>query len=110
MFPKAGPPYVVWDSDSMLRQPYFTRETKLIQHAAYHLWAMIGAYNYFLYSGEMELLEELWPKYEAGLDYALSLLNEENIVSVQGAKDWGRLTSTTERSSVSMLYVYYVSP
>lgn len=78
----------------------------LMIYTAYHLWALIGTYNYYLYSGDTELLEELWPKYEAGLDYALSLLNSDHIVSVRGESDWGRFTSTKERSSISMLYAF----
>lgn len=64
---------------------------------------MIGTYNYFLYSGDVELVQELWPKYEAALDYSLSTLNDDGIVSLKGIKDWGRLTYSNERSSASML-------
>lgn len=64
---------------------------------------MIGTYNYFLYSGDAELVAELWPKWEAALDYASSLVTPAGIVSVQGVSDWGRLTYSNERASASML-------
>ncbi|KAF2022433.1 glycoside hydrolase family 78 protein [Aaosphaeria arxii CBS 175.79] len=84
--PKAGPPYVKYDSD------------------AYHLWAMVGAYNYFLYSGDVDLVESIWPKHQAALGYALSLIdNSTGVVKVQQYRDWGRLTYGDLRSSASML-------
>lgn len=80
-------------------------ESLLTRNPAYHMWAMIGMYNYLLYSGDEELVEELWPKHEAALAYARSLRTPDGIVSVRGDRDWGRLTSSKERSSASMLYV-----
>ncbi|KAK7211943.1 hypothetical protein V2G26_019121 [Clonostachys chloroleuca] len=85
MFPKAGPPYVVLDSDT------------------YHLWAMIGTYNYFLYSGDAEFAANVWSKFEAATDYALSLITTSGIVKVKQAADWGRQTFANERASASML-------
>lgn len=67
------------------------------------MWAMIGLYNYFLYSGDVELVEELWPKYEAAVEYAQSLINSDGVVSVKGEADWGRITGSKERCSVSGL-------
>mgnify|MGYP001559766395 CR=1 FL=1 len=69
---------------------------------------MIGTYNYLLYSGDVDLAQELWPKYEAALNYTTSTLNADGIISVKGVKDWGRLTSSNERSSASMLYVIHL--
>lgn len=68
------------------------------------MWAMIGMYNYFLYSGDHELVEELWPKHEAALEYARSLRTSDGIVSVKGNRDWGRHVFSDERASASMLY------
>lgn len=69
------------------------------------MWAMIGMYNYLLYSGDEDLVEELWPKHESALEYARSLRTADGIVSVKGDRDWGRITSSKERCSASMLYV-----
>ncbi|KAH6639855.1 alpha-rhamnosidase [Boeremia exigua] len=83
--PKAGPPYLAKDSD------------------AYHLWALIGLYNYYLYTGDEPFLQEYWPKYVLGVDRILSKINDKGIVNVTGTADWGRWLYSTERSSVSML-------
>lgn len=67
------------------------------------MWALIGTYNYLLYSGDEDFIRNNWAKHEAAVAYAWSLLNEVGVVDVQGNRDWGRLTSATDRSSASML-------
>lgn len=70
---------------------------------AYHLWALIGTYNYFLYTGDTDFIQEVWPKYTKALRKSLTTINGAGIVSVTGEKDWGRWTYERERSSASML-------
>lgn len=67
---------------------------------------MIGTYNYFLYSGDAEFAANVWSKFEAATDYALSLITTSGIVKVKQAADWGRQTFANERASASMLYVH----
>ena len=43
--PYAGPPLSLQGSDT------------------YHAWTLIGAYNYYLYSGDIEWLQTTWTKY-----------------------------------------------
>ena len=83
--PKAGPPYLSKDSDT------------------YHLWAIIGFYNYYLYTGDEAFLQSYWPKYVLGVNKILSKVNDKGIVNVTGTADWGRWIYSTERSSASML-------
>ncbi|KAL4735585.1 Six-hairpin glycosidase-like protein [Aspergillus similis] len=66
-FPKAGPPNAILRSDT------------------YHLWHLVGTYNYLLYSDDRDLL------------------SSNGIVNVTGDQDWGRFTYNTERTSASML-------
>lgn len=72
---------------------------------AYHLWALIGFYNYYLYTSDDPLLQSYWPKYVLGVNRILSKINAKGVVNVTGTADWGRWLYSTERSSVSMLYV-----
>ncbi|KAF3033156.1 hypothetical protein E8E12_004228 [Didymella heteroderae] len=83
--PKAGPPYLSKDSDT------------------YHLWALIGFYNYYLYTGDDAFLQSYWPRYVLGVKKILSKVNDKGIVNVTGTADWGRWLYSTERSSASML-------
>ncbi|PLB51610.1 alpha-L-rhamnosidase B [Aspergillus steynii IBT 23096] len=70
---------------------------------SYHLWNLIGTYNYPLYSGDVDFVTEIWPKYVKGMNHSLSLLTESGIVNVTGEDDWGRFEYSTERCSASML-------
>ncbi|KAM0542569.1 hypothetical protein ACHAPJ_012740 [Fusarium lateritium] len=83
--PKAGPPHDIADSDT------------------YHLWALLGTYAYFLYSGDHTTLSTLWPKYLLAMENSLSKVNNAGIMSVTGIKDWGRATFANERASANML-------
>ncbi|KAL2833477.1 Six-hairpin glycosidase-like protein [Aspergillus pseudoustus] len=84
-FPKAGPPNAILKSDT------------------YHLWHLVGTYNYLLYSGDEEFVANYWPRFAKGLNRTLSLLSSSGIVNVTGDQDWGRFTYDTERASASML-------
>lgn len=67
------------------------------------MWTLIGVYNYVLYTGDSEWLEEIWPKYIKAIDYASGLVGDKGIVSVNGTADWARWLYSTERASASML-------
>lgn len=76
---------------------------------AYHLWHLIGTYNYFLYSGDTDFVVKYWTQFTKGLDRTLSLVSSTTgIVNVTGDQDWGRFTYGTERASASMLFVLLV--
>ncbi|KAF9698024.1 hypothetical protein EKO04_004230 [Ascochyta lentis] len=83
--PKAGPPYLSKDSDT------------------YHLWALIGFHNYYLYTGDEIFVQNYWSKYTLGVNKILSKVDDKGLVNVTGTADWGRWIYSTERSSASML-------
>ncbi|KZM28619.1 catalytic [Ascochyta rabiei] len=83
--PKAGPPYLSKDSDT------------------YHLWALIGFYNYYLYTGDEIFVQNYWSKYVLGVNRMLGKIDSRGLVNVTGTADWGRWTYSSERSSASML-------
>ncbi|RDW76790.1 uncharacterized protein DSM5745_06782 [Aspergillus mulundensis] len=84
-FPKAGPPNAQLNSDT------------------YHLWQLIGTYNYLLYSGDTAFVVDHWPQFIKGLNRSLSLLSPNGIVKVTAERDWGRFTYGAERASASIL-------
>ncbi|KAL2825113.1 Six-hairpin glycosidase-like protein [Aspergillus pseudoustus] len=85
LLPKAGPPYLKADSDT------------------YHLWTIIGTYNYFLFSGDEEFLTGVWDKYTKALDYSLGKVMENGLLNATQPADWGRWTYDTVASSANML-------
>ncbi|KAI1356135.1 glycoside hydrolase family 78 protein [Xylaria sp. FL0043] len=71
----------------------------------YHMWTMIGLYNYVLYSGDVEFLETYWAKYLAAMDLVLAQIDPTvgllNITLYPN--DWGRFNSTGYLASAQML-------
>ncbi|KAJ7118101.1 glycoside hydrolase family 78 protein [Mycena epipterygia] len=72
--PESGPPLSQLGSDT------------------YHCWTLIGTHNYYLYSGDIAWLENIWANYtkavaflEAKVDPTVGLMN------VTGLRDWARL-------------------
>jgi uncharacterized protein (DUF608 family) len=70
---------------------------------AYHLWAIIGTYNHFLYTEDVEFLEETWPRYVKAMDYTYSKMTSAGIFNATSQGDWGRWKYSTLASSVNVL-------
>ncbi|KAL4946308.1 hypothetical protein BDV06DRAFT_218438 [Aspergillus oleicola] len=83
--PKAGPPYLADDSDT------------------YHLWTLIGTYNYFLFTEDYDFLLDVWPKYLKALDFSLNKITPLGIMNATQTADWGRWNYGTLASSLNML-------
>ncbi|KAL6239641.1 hypothetical protein BDW75DRAFT_227009 [Aspergillus navahoensis] len=85
LLPKAGPPYLRADSDT------------------YHLWTIVGTYNYFLFAEDYDFLAEIWPKYVKALEYSLAKITPLGIMNATQTADWGRWNYDTLASSANML-------
>ncbi|KAI1263200.1 glycoside hydrolase family 78 protein [Xylariaceae sp. FL1019] len=80
--------------------------------ATYHMWTMIGIYNYVLYSGDTDFLSSIWTKYVAAMDFITGKIDANNglldVTSIPA--DWGRLNSTAYVAPAQMLlYRVYVA-
>ncbi|KAI0477673.1 alpha-L-rhamnosidase B [Xylariaceae sp. FL0804] len=87
LFPFSGPPLNASDSDT------------------YHMWIMIGTYNYVLYSGDVDFLRENWAGYvkamsflDTQFDTSLDLINIEEYPN-----DWGRFNANGTLAEAQML-------
>ncbi|KAL4909366.1 hypothetical protein BDW74DRAFT_174569 [Aspergillus multicolor] len=85
LLPKAGPPYLRADSDT------------------YHLWTIIGTYNYFLFTEDYDFLSDIWPRYVKALEYSLGKITPEGIMNATQTADWGRWNYDTFVASANML-------
>lgn len=74
-----------------------------VANIAYHLWTLVGTFNYFLYTGDTDFMTSIWPKYLKAINLSRSKVTSKGIMNVTGTADWGRWTYSTERSSASML-------
>ncbi len=70
--PYAGPPMNFGGSDS------------------YHLWSLLGAELYYLYSGDKPFLDGIWKKFQAGVTFSTAKLAASGLLNVTGTNDWAR--------------------
>lgn len=71
--PESGPPLSQLGSDT------------------YHCWTLIGTHNYFLYSGDIEWLETIWPNYTKAVAFLEGKVDSSGLMNVTGLRDWARL-------------------
>ncbi|KAF6817097.1 bacterial alpha-l-rhamnosidase domain-containing protein [Colletotrichum plurivorum] len=86
IFPRAGPPYLDAASDT------------------YHMWTMIGAYNYVLFSGDLAWLETHWPTYLRAMGYIYAkIIPETGVLNATATGDWARYINSVNGSAPNML-------
>ncbi|KAJ9615742.1 hypothetical protein H2200_001819 [Cladophialophora chaetospira] len=56
----------------------------------YHLYALIGIYDYYLYSGDQTYLTENWKRFKSGLNYSISFIDSLGMANVTSSADWLR--------------------
>lgn len=73
-FPEAGPPLLQQGSDT------------------YHMWTMIGTYNYMLFTNDSSFLTPRWTNYTRAMNYIYNkvLPAPSGLLNVTGIRDWAR--------------------
>ncbi|KKY39721.1 putative bacterial alpha-l-rhamnosidase domain protein [Diaporthe ampelina] len=85
-FPEAGPPLLQQGSDT------------------YHMWTMIGTYNYVLYTNDTAFLARNWGSYLAAMDYIYAKVQPSSgLLNVTGTRDWARWQTGFNMSSAQMI-------
>ena len=56
----------------------------------YHLYSLIGIYDYLLYSGDIQYVEHYWPVYKRALNWSLSYVDDSGLANVTQSADWLR--------------------
>ncbi|GAB7354936.1 hypothetical protein MBLNU459_g5557t1 [Dothideomycetes sp. NU459] len=57
----------------------------------YHLYSILGLNNYWIYTGDIEYLEENWARVKHALNYSLSFVDETGLANVTSSADWLRV-------------------
>ncbi|RWA12372.1 hypothetical protein EKO27_g2755 [Xylaria grammica] len=71
--PEAGPPLLQQDSDT------------------YHMWTLIGTYNYVLYQNDTDFLAHNWDRYQKAIEYVYGKVDRASgLLVVTGTRDWAR--------------------
>ena len=56
----------------------------------YHMWTMIGTYNYFLYTNDTNFLASNWEGYQHAMEYISGKIDNSSLLNVTGIRDWAR--------------------
>ncbi|KIW91984.1 uncharacterized protein Z519_06966 [Cladophialophora bantiana CBS 173.52] len=56
----------------------------------YHLYSLIGIYDYYLYSGDEAYLARNWERFKFGLNYSISFIDSSGMANVTTSADWLR--------------------
>jgi hypothetical protein len=71
-FPEAGPPLLQQNSDT------------------YHMWTMIGTYNYMLYKNDAAFVQRNWEKYLKAMSFIYGKVDTSGLLNQTGTRDWAR--------------------
>ena len=69
----------------------------------YHMWTMVGTYNYLLYSDDTAFLQENWAKYIKAMTFIYDKVGASGLLSVTGIRDWARWQQGFNNSEANMM-------
>ncbi|KAJ5784783.1 uncharacterized protein N7503_009995 [Penicillium pulvis] len=70
----------------------------------YHMWSMIGTYNYVLYTNNTEFLLENWAGYQLAMDYIYGKVTyASGLLDVTGIRDWARWQQGYNNTEAQMI-------
>lgn len=85
-FPEAGPPLLQQGSDT------------------YHMWSMIGTYNYLLFTNDTDFLSDNYAGYLRAMDYIYGKVTyPSGLLNVTGLRDWARWQTGYNMSEAQMV-------
>jgi alpha-L-rhamnosidase-like protein len=76
--------------DSQGQLPFAGPEVNYDGSDTYHMWTLIGAELYYLYSGDKAWLDGIWASYALGMEYILAKVDGNGLLDVTGTADWAR--------------------
>ncbi|KAJ3575453.1 hypothetical protein NPX13_g4031 [Xylaria arbuscula] len=72
--------------------------------AAYHMWTLIGTYNYVLYENDIDFLSLNWDRYQRAMEYVYAKVDgTSGLLNVTGTRDWARLVQGFNNSEANMI-------
>ncbi|KAI0865312.1 Six-hairpin glycosidase-like protein [Xylaria cubensis] len=84
--PEAGPPLLQQGSDT------------------YHMWTLIGTYNYVMYENDTNFLTLNWVRHQKAIEYIYGKVDETSgLLVVTGTRDWARLGQGFNNSEANVI-------
>jgi hypothetical protein len=84
-FPEAGPPLFQQNSDT------------------YHMWSIIGTYNYMLYANDASFVQQNWARYVKAMEFIYDKVDESGIFNQKGTSDWARWQTGFNNTETSFI-------
>lgn len=70
--------------------PYGGPEFNFYSSDTYHMWTLVGTYNYYLDSGDKSWLDGIWSQYQSGVNFITAKIDGNGLLNVTGTNDWAR--------------------
>lgn len=55
------------------------------------MWTLIGAHNYYTYSGDLDWLQTIWTNYTKAVAFLEGKVDSSGLMNITGLRDWARL-------------------
>ena len=69
----------------------------------YHMWTMIGTYNYFLYTNDTAFLTQNWARYQHAMAFIYDKVDNSSLLNVTGIRDWARWQQGFHNTEANMI-------
>lgn len=69
----------------------------------YHMWTMIGTYNYVLYTADFDWVRPVWAKYQHAMSFVLAKVDNSGLMNVTGLRDWARWQQGFHNTEANMI-------
>ncbi|OJK02868.1 hypothetical protein ASPACDRAFT_1864575 [Aspergillus aculeatus ATCC 16872] len=70
----------------------------------YHMWSMVGTYNYLLYTNDTDFLETNWAGYQKAMEYIYGKVTyASGLLNVTGTRDWARWQQGYNNTEAQMI-------
>ncbi|KAJ5996714.1 hypothetical protein N7522_008374 [Penicillium canescens] len=70
----------------------------------YHMWSMIGTYNYVLYTNDTDFLLQNWESYQHAMNFIYGKVSyPSGLLNVTGTRDWARWQQGYNNSEAQMI-------
>lgn len=71
---------------------------------AYHMWTLIGTYNYMLFTNDKAFVQKNWNNYTRAMEYVYGkVLQPLGLLNVTGLRDWARVATGGNSSEPNMM-------
>jgi glycogen debranching enzyme len=87
--PESGPPLNAMGSGKWF---WFISSSSITKTTdTYQAWTLIGVYNYYIFSGDIDWLRNVWHNYTLAVTFLENKMDDTGLMDVTGTGDWARL-------------------